>query len=149
MAETQLASPPLTHSNGSPVGNDTSAVIRQTTVKNEITVSGVGLHTGVVANLTFKPAPENHGYQFKRIDLPDQPIIEADVDHVIDTNRGTTIGKGNAKVSTIEHVLAALSGMEIDNVMMEIDGPEVPILDGSSKPFIDVLEKAGIQQQNA
>ena len=107
------------------------------------------MHTGVNANLTFKPAPENHGYQFKRIDLPDQPIIEADVDHVIDTNRGTTIGKGNARVSTIEHVLAALSGMEIDNVMMEIDGPEVPILDGSSKPFIDILEKVGIQEQNA
>ncbi len=149
MAETQLVSPPQTHSNGSPVANDTSAVVRQTTVKNEITISGVGLHTGVVSNLTFKPAPENHGYQFKRIDLPDQPVIEADVDHVIDTNRGTTIGKGNARVSTIEHVLAALSGMEIDNVMMEIDGPEVPIVDGSSKPFVDILEKAGVQQQIA
>ncbi len=110
---------------------------------------GVGLHTGVTANLTFRPAPEHHGYQFKRIDLPGQPVIEADVDHVIDTNRGTTIGKGDARVSTIEHVLAALSGMEIDNVLMEIDGPEVPILDGSSKPFIDALEKAGIQEQQA
>ena len=149
MAETQLASPPETKSNGSPVASGAAGVVRQTTVKNEITVSGVGLHTGVNSNLTFKPAPENHGYQFKRIDLPDQPVIEADVDHVIDTNRGTTIGKGNAKVSTIEHVLAALSGMEIDNVLMEIDGPEVPILDGSSKPFIDILEKAGIREQNA
>src|SRR5690349_16349905 len=149
MAETQLASFPETKPNGSTSNTSTPGFIRQTTVKNEITVSGVGLHTGVNANLTFKPAPENHGYQFKRIDLPDQPIIEADVDHVIDTNRGTTIGKGNAKVSTIEHVLAALSGMEIDNVLMEIDGPEVPILDGSSKPFIDILEKAGIQEQNA
>jgi len=149
MAETQLASLPETKPNGSSNTSTSPGIIRQTTVRNEITVSGVGLHTGVNANLTFKPAPENHGYQFKRIDLPGQPVIEADVDHVIDTNRGTTIGKGNAKVSTIEHVLAALSGMEIDNVLMEIDGPEVPILDGSSKPFIDILEKAGIQQQNA
>jgi UDP-3-O-[3-hydroxymyristoyl] N-acetylglucosamine deacetylase/3-hydroxyacyl-[acyl-carrier-protein] dehydratase len=149
MAETQLASPPETKPNGSVNTTSSPEIIRQTTVRNEITVSGVGLHTGVNANLTFKAAPENHGYQFKRIDLPGQPVIEADVDHVIDTNRGTTIGKGNAKVSTIEHVLAALSGMEIDNVLMEIDGPEVPILDGSSKPFVDILEKAGIQQQNA
>ena len=149
MAETHLATPPLTRSNGSPVAENASGIIRQTTLKNEITVSGVGLHTGIIANLTFKPAPENHGYQFKRIDLPGQPIIEADVDHVVDTNRGTTIGKGDARVSTIEHVLAALSGMEIDNVLMEIDGPEVPILDGSSKPFIDILEKAGISEQNA
>src|SRR5262245_36335219 len=113
MAETQIAPPPETKSNGSPVSSAASQIIRQTTVRNSITVSGVGLHTGVNASLTFKPAPENHGYQFKRIDLPDQPVIEADVDHVIDTNRGTTIGKGDAKVSTIEHVLAALSGMEI------------------------------------
>ena len=149
MAETQVATPPETKSNGSPVASHSPQVIRQTTLKNSISVSGVGLHTGILVNLTFKPAPENHGYQFKRIDLPDQPVIEADVDHVIDTNRGTTIGKGNARVSTIEHVLAALSGMEIDNVLMELDGPEVPILDGSSKPFIDILEKAGIQEQNA
>jgi UDP-3-O-[3-hydroxymyristoyl] N-acetylglucosamine deacetylase / 3-hydroxyacyl-[acyl-carrier-protein] dehydratase len=149
MAETQLAPPPETKSNGSPIATGQPEIIRQTTVKNEITVSGVGLHTGVNSNLTFKPAPENFGYQFKRIDLPDQPVIEADVDHVIDTNRGTTIGIGNAKVSTIEHVLAALSGMEIDNVLMEIDGPEVPILDGSSKPFVDIIERAGIRQQEA
>ncbi|MEO8088074.1 MAG: bifunctional UDP-3-O-[3-hydroxymyristoyl] N-acetylglucosamine deacetylase/3-hydroxyacyl-ACP dehydratase [Bacteroidota bacterium] len=141
--------PPEIKSNGSPVSTGTPQIIRQTTVKNAVTVSGVGLHTGVTANLTFKPAPENHGYVFKRIDLPGQPIIEADVDHVVDTNRGTTIGKGDARVSTIEHALAALSGMEIDNVLMEIDGPEVPILDGSSKPFVDILEKAGIQEQNA
>ncbi len=149
MAETLNANPPVIQPNGSANTSDASGIIRQTTIKNEISVSGVGLHTGVTANLTFKPAPENHGYQFKRIDMPGQPVIEADVDHVVDTNRGTTIGKGYAKVSTIEHVLAALSGMEIDNVMMEIDGPEVPILDGSSKPFVDVLEKAGIMQQNA
>jgi UDP-3-O-[3-hydroxymyristoyl] N-acetylglucosamine deacetylase/3-hydroxyacyl-[acyl-carrier-protein] dehydratase len=124
-------------------------MIRQTTIKNPVTVSGVGLHTGVTANLTFKPAPENHGYQFKRIDMEGQPVIEADVDHVVDTNRGTTIGRNGAKVSTIEHVLAALAGMEIDNVLMEIDGPEVPIMDGSSKPFIEILQKAGVQEQKA
>jgi UDP-3-O-[3-hydroxymyristoyl] N-acetylglucosamine deacetylase / 3-hydroxyacyl-[acyl-carrier-protein] dehydratase len=129
--------------------NGSSQMIRQTTIKTPVTISGVGLHTGVTTNLTFKPAPENHGYQFQRIDLEGKPIIEADVDHVVDTNRGTTIGKNGARVSTIEHVLAALAGMEIDNVLMEVDGPEVPIMDGSSKPFIEILEKAGVQQQNA
>jgi UDP-3-O-[3-hydroxymyristoyl] N-acetylglucosamine deacetylase / 3-hydroxyacyl-[acyl-carrier-protein] dehydratase len=129
--------------------NGSTQMIRQTTIKTPVTISGVGLHTGVVTNLTFKPAPENHGYQFQRIDLEGKPIIEADVDHVVDTNRGTTIGKNGARVSTVEHVLAALAGMEIDNVLMEVDGPEVPIMDGSSKPFIEILEKAGVQQQNA
>ncbi len=124
-------------------------MIKQTTLKTPVTVSGVGLHTGENVNLTFKPALENHGYKFQRIDSPGQPVIEADVDNVIDTDRGTTIGKHGVKVSTIEHVLAALAGLEIDNVLMEIDGPEVPILDGSSKPFIDILEKAGMQEQNA
>ncbi|REJ82553.1 MAG: bifunctional UDP-3-O-[3-hydroxymyristoyl] N-acetylglucosamine deacetylase/3-hydroxyacyl-ACP dehydratase [Bacteroidetes bacterium] len=123
-------------------------MVRQTTVKHEITISGVGLHTGVSVNLTFKPAPENTGYRFRRIDMPGQPIVEADVDNVSDTDRGTTISKNGAKVSTIEHVLAALAGMEIDNVLMDIDGPEVPIMDGSSRPFIEVLEKAGIQEQD-
>lgn len=123
--------------------------VKQTTIKTPVTISGVGLHTGKSVNLTFKPAPEDHGYKFQRIDHPDKPIIEADVDNVVDTERGTTIGKKGVKVSTIEHVLAALAGMEIDNVLMEIDGPEMPIIDGSSKPFIDILEKAGIAEQNA
>jgi UDP-3-O-[3-hydroxymyristoyl] N-acetylglucosamine deacetylase/3-hydroxyacyl-[acyl-carrier-protein] dehydratase len=124
-------------------------MIKQTTLKAPVTVSGVGLHTGENVNLTFKPAPENTGYRFQRIDVSNQPIIEADVDNVVDTDRGTTIGKHGVKVSTVEHVLAALAGLEIDNVLMEIDGPEVPIMDGSSKPFIDILEKAGVQEQNA
>ncbi|MBK5286135.1 MAG: bifunctional UDP-3-O-[3-hydroxymyristoyl] N-acetylglucosamine deacetylase/3-hydroxyacyl-ACP dehydratase [Bacteroidia bacterium] len=115
----------------------------QTTIKTEASVSGVGLHTGESVTLTFRPAPENHGYVFQRVDLPGKPIIEADVDNVVDTERGTTIGKNGAKVSTIEHALAALAGMELDNILMEIDGPEVPILDGSSKPFMEVLDKAG------
>ena len=124
------------------------AVVMQTTLKHEISVSGVGLHTGALVNLTFKPAPENHGYIFKRVDLPGQPIVEADVDNVTDTDRGTTISKNGAKVSTIEHVLAALAGMEIDNIMMEIDGPEVPIMDGSAGPFVFLLQSAGIEEQN-
>jgi UDP-3-O-[3-hydroxymyristoyl] N-acetylglucosamine deacetylase/3-hydroxyacyl-[acyl-carrier-protein] dehydratase len=115
----------------------------QTTIKTEVSVSGVGLHTGQNVTLTFRPAPENHGYVFKRVDLDGKPIVEADVDNVTDTDRGTTIAKNGAKVSTIEHVLAALAGMELDNVLLEVDGPEVPILDGSSKPFMDALDKAG------
>ena len=125
----------------------TDPVLWQCTLRSPITISGVGLHTGILTNLTFRPAPENFGYKFQRIDLPGQPIVEADVDNVSDTDRGTTISKNGAKISTIEHVLAALAGMEIDNVLMEIDGPEVPIMDGSSRPFIEILEKAGIQEQ--
>lgn len=130
-------------------GVPSSGPIMQTTIKNPITISGVGLHTGVHVNLTFRPAPENHGFKFQRIDLADKTIIEADVDNVTDTNRGTTIEKNGAKVSTVEHALAALAGMEIDNVLIEVDGPEVPIMDGSSMPFIEVLEKAGKVEQKA
>ena len=122
--------------------------VKQRTVKNEISISGVGLHTGKSATLTFKPAPENHGYKFKRIDLKGSPIIEADVDNVSDTSRGTTISQNGASVSTIEHLLAAFVGMEIDNVLIEIDGPEVPILDGSSIEYTQAIEKAGIQTQS-
>lgn len=107
------------------------------------------MHTGILVNMTFKPAPENHGYKFQRIDQPGQPIIEADVDLVVDTNRGTTLGKNGVKVSTVEHSLAALAGLEIDNVLIELDGPEIPILDGSSMPFIKILEEAGIETQKA
>lgn len=122
--------------------------VKQRTIKNEISISGVGLHTGKPATLTFKPAPENHGYKFKRIDLKNSPIIEADVDNVTDTSRGTTISQNGASVSTIEHLLAAFVGMEIDNVLIEIDGPEVPILDGSSIEYTQAIEKAGIQTQS-
>lgn len=150
MPENQIIEPSpkmeiKTHSEIS--NNHAPMTIRQTTLANSITVSGVGLHTGASVNLTFKPAPENHGFKFQRVDLPGQPVVEADVDNVIDTDRGTTLGKNGAKISTIEHVLAALAGMEIDNVLMEIDGPEVPIMDGSSRPFIEILEKAGKQEQ--
>lgn len=147
MAENQTVVEASVVKKESPLPSPAPEIIRQTTILHPVTASGVGLHTGASVNLTFMPAPENHGYQFKRIDLPGQPVVEADVDNVTDTDRGTTISKNGARISTIEHVLAALAGMEIDNVLMEIDGPEVPIMDGSSKPFIDLLEKAGIQEQ--
>lgn len=123
--------------------------VRQRTIKSEITVSGSGLHTGEPVNMTFKPAPENHGYKFKRIDVAGQPVIDADVDNVTDTSRGTTISQNGASVSTIEHVLASLVGLEVDNVLIELDGPETPIMDGSSILFIEALEKVGFVEQDA
>lgn len=122
---------------------------KQTTLKSSVTLSGVGLHTGQSVNLTFHPAPENHGYKFRRIDLDNQPIIEADCDLVTDTSRGTTLEKKGAKVSTVEHVLAALVGIELDNVLMDIDGAEMPIMDGSSRPFVDALQAAGLVEQES
>ena len=112
-------------------------------------MKGVGLHTGKEVTLTFKPAEANHGYRFQRVDLPEQPVIPADVKLVISTNRGTTIKLGEAQVSTIEHVLSALIGMEVDNVLLEIDGPEMPIMDGTSMPFVKALTEAGIESLDA
>ena len=123
--------------------------LKQTTIQKPVTISGVGLHTGVTVNITFLPAPENHWYKFKRIDLPGQPIIDVDCDNVVDTSRGTTLQQNGGKISTTEHALAALVGLQIDNVLIEVDGPEVPIMDGSSKPFVDALLSAGIKEQNA
>lgn len=124
-------------------------MIKQRTIKTPVTVSGVGLHTGKKVSLTYKPAPENHGYKFCRVDMPGKPIIDADVDNVVDTARGTTLEQNGARVSTTEHALAALVGMEIDNCLIELDGPEVPIMDGSSMLFIEALDKAGAVEQNA
>ena len=123
--------------------------VKQQTIKNPVSVSGVGLHTGKQVNLTFVPAPENHGYKFQRVDLPDNPIIDADVDNVVDTSRGTTLEQNGAKVHTTEHVLAALVGMEIDNCLIQIDAPEMPIMDGSSIAFVKVLQQAEVIQQDA
>ena len=123
--------------------------VKQRTIKNSVTISGVGLHTGKQTNLTFLPAPENHGYKFQRVDIVGNPIIDADVDNVVDTSRGTTLEQNGARIHTTEHVLAALVGLEIDNVLMQMDGPEMPIMDGSSMPFIEILEKAGTVEQNA
>jgi len=125
------------------------ALSKQNTLKQDAQISGIGLHTGKNITICFKPAPENHGFRFKRIDLENSPIIKADAQNVVDTSRGTTIEQSGAKVYTVEHALAALVGLGIDNVMMELDGPEIPILDGSSKLFIELLENAGIEEQNA
>ena len=123
--------------------------LKQTTIKAPVTVQGVGLHTGTEVTMTFKPAPENHGFKFQRIDLPGSPIIDADVDNVTDTSRGTTITQNGASVSTVEHTLAALAGLELDNILIEIDAPETPIMDGSSIIFIEELEKVGFEIQDA
>ncbi|MBL7804987.1 MAG: bifunctional UDP-3-O-[3-hydroxymyristoyl] N-acetylglucosamine deacetylase/3-hydroxyacyl-ACP dehydratase [Saprospiraceae bacterium] len=124
--------------------------MKQTTIQNPVSVRGVGLHTGKAVNLTFKPAEANHGFRFQRIDLPDQPLIPADVKYVVSTNRGTTLRNGEADVWTVEHVLSALTGLGLDNVLMEIDGPEMPIMDGTAMPFIEILQKnAGKLVQDA
>lgn len=123
--------------------------VKQRTIVNPVTVRGAGLHTGQIGEMTFKPAPVNHGIKFKRTDLDSQPVIEADINHVVGTARGTTIGKNGAKVFTIEHVLAALTGLEIDNVLIELNMEEIPIKDGSSRYFVEALEQAGIKAQTA
>jgi UDP-3-O-[3-hydroxymyristoyl] N-acetylglucosamine deacetylase/3-hydroxyacyl-[acyl-carrier-protein] dehydratase len=123
--------------------------IKQHTIKKPVSIDGVGLHTGMDCHLTFKPAPENHGYKFQRVDLPGQPVIDADVDYVVDTSRGTTLEHNGCRINTVEHVLAALAGMEVDNVLIQLDGPEPPIMDGSSKAFVDMLLEAKIVEQDA
>ncbi len=122
---------------------------KQRTIANEVTLKGVGLHTGANVTMKFVPAPENHGYAFKRVDLEGQPIIEAHANYVVNTQRGTNLEKMGVKIQTSEHVLAALVGLELDNVLIELDSPEPPIMDGSSKFFVEALEKAGIVTQDA
>jgi len=121
---------------------------KQKTIKNEVSIKGVGLHTGVQVTMTFKPAHVDHGYKFKRTDLDKQPTIPALAEYVIDTARGTTIAKGDVRVSTIEHVLAAAYSLEIDNLLIEIDGPEIPIMDGSAREFFRILSEAGTEEQD-
>jgi len=123
--------------------------VKQRTIKAPVAVSGTGLHTGERVTMTFNPAPENHGFKFRRTDLEGTPIIDADVDNVTDTSRGTTITQNGASVSTVEHVLAALVGLEMDNILIDLDGPETPIMDGSSISFVDALIEAGTQDQDA
>lgn len=123
--------------------------MKQSTIQNPVSVHGVGLHTGKDVTLTLKPAEANHGFRFQRVDLPEQPVIPADVKFVYSTNRGTTLKIGEAQVSTVEHVLSALVGMGVDNVLLEIDGPEMPIMDGTSQPFVAAIQKAGKQQLDA
>lgn len=123
--------------------------MNQLTLKDSFSVSGKGLHSGLQLTAVFKPAPENHGYKFKRVDLPDAPVIDAVAENVVETQRGTVIGKAGVVVSTIEHAMAALYAAGIDNVLVEVDGPEVPILDGSAIKFVEGIEKVGLQEQNA
>lgn len=122
---------------------------KQHTLKQSISISGTGLHTGILVDMVLNPANPGFGIQFKRIDLPGQPVIKADCDLVTDTSRGTTLEDKGAKVSTVEHVLAALVGMGVDNCLIDINGPEIPIMDGSSQPFVEIIEEAGVDEQEA
>jgi UDP-3-O-[3-hydroxymyristoyl] N-acetylglucosamine deacetylase/3-hydroxyacyl-[acyl-carrier-protein] dehydratase len=122
---------------------------KQKTIKEEVCLSGVGIHTGKTVNMTIKPAPTNHGFAFSRIDLEGAPIIEAKAEYVVNTQRGTNLEKNGVQIQTSEHVLAAAVGLNIDNLLIELDSPEPPIMDGSSKYFVEALEKAGIEEQDA
>jgi UDP-3-O-[3-hydroxymyristoyl] N-acetylglucosamine deacetylase/3-hydroxyacyl-[acyl-carrier-protein] dehydratase len=122
---------------------------RQRTIKAPVTVSGVGLHTGNPCSLTFRPAPENFGFQFKRLDAPETPLIPAQIDKVVDLERGTTIGFKGVMVHTVEHVLAALAGYEIDNALIELTANEPPVCDGSALPFMEALNSVGFEEQEA
>lgn len=124
-------------------------MVKQKTLANSFVIEGKGLHTGVNVTMNFHPAPVNHGFKFKRVDLDNQPVIEANVDLVIDTSRGTLLEKDGARIGTIEHTLAALIGMDLDNVLIEVNNEEAPIIDGSSKYFVEAIEKAGIVEQDA
>lgn len=124
-------------------------LVQQRTIKEPVSLSGVGLHTGTKCTMTFRPAPIDFGVRFRRIDLGGDPEIPAIVDHVVDVSRGTTLGIGDAKVHTVEHVLAAVAGLQIDNVLIDLDGIEPPIGDGSAKPYVDALTKAGFEIQDA
>lgn len=118
--------------------------MKQKTIAKEVSLKGVGLHTGLEVTMTFSPAPANHGYAFQRIDLEGEPVIEADANYVVNTQRGTNLEKNGVRIQTSEHVLAALVGLDIDNVLISMNAPEPPIMDGSSKYFVEALESAGI-----
>jgi len=122
---------------------------KQRTITKAISIFGVGLHTGNPTNMTFHPAPPNTGIIFRRLDLPDNPQVKADIDNVIDISRGTTIAKGEAVVHTVEHVLAAVAGLMIDNVIIDLDANEPPVMDGSALPFVQVLKQGGIVEQDS
>ncbi len=124
-------------------------MVKQTTIANAVSLTGVGLHTGQEVSMTFKPAPINNGFTFVRVDLEGQPIIEADANYVVNTQRGTNLEKRGVMIQTPEHVLAALVGCDLDNVIIELNASELPIMDGSSKFFVEAIEKAGIVAQDA
>jgi len=122
---------------------------KQKTLASKFSLEGKGLHTGLNVHITFHPAPENHGYKIKRIDIEDQPVIDALAENVVNTQRGTVLAKNDVQVSTVEHALAALYALEIDNCLIEVDAPEFPILDGSARFFVEAIQKAGVTEQRA
>ncbi|MHC5309945.1 bifunctional UDP-3-O-[3-hydroxymyristoyl] N-acetylglucosamine deacetylase/3-hydroxyacyl-ACP dehydratase [Myroides sp. LJL116] len=124
-------------------------MVKQKTIQNEVTLKGVGLHTGQEVTMTLKPAPVNNGFTFVRVDLEGHPIIEADANYVVNTQRGTNLEKKGVRVQTTEHVLAAFVGCDLDNVIIELNASEPPIMDGSSKYFVEAVEKAGVVEQDA
>ena len=123
--------------------------MNQQTLRESFSVKGKGLHTGIEITAVFNPAPENHGYKFRRTDLPGQPTVDALAENVVDTRRGTVLGKNDAVVSTVEHALAALYAAGVDNCLIDVDAPEMPILDGSAKVYVEALERVGLKEQNA
>ena len=123
--------------------------MKQKTLKGSFSLFGKGLHTGLNLTVTFNPAPENTGYKIKRIDLEGEPVIDAIAENVVDTQRGTVLGKGEARVSTVEHGLAALYALGVDNCMIQVNGPEFPILDGSAIQYVEKIKEVGIEEQNA
>ena len=122
---------------------------KQRTIRHSKSCKGIGLHTGVDSVITFHPAPENYGIRFVRSDIKDSPEIKADIDHVVDISRGTTIEENDVRIHTVEHALAAVTGLRIDNVMIELNGKEPPVMDGSAKDFVDALMDAGIVIQES
>lgn len=123
--------------------------MKQLTLKDSFSFKGKGLHTGQMISATFNPAPDNHGYKFKRIDLEGQPVIDGVAENIVDTTRGTVLGKGDVRVSTVEHALAALYALGVDNCLIELDGPELPILDGSASEYVAKIEEVGLEEQKA
>ena len=122
---------------------------KQTTLKGSFSLCGKGLHTGLSLTVTFNPAPENHGYKIQRIDMEGEPKIDAVAENVIDTQRGTVLGKGDLRISTVEHGLAALYALGIDNCLIQVNGPEFPILDGSAIKYVEKIQEIGIEEQTA
>ncbi len=131
------------------MGTVTTLFRKQRTVRSGVSYSGIGLHTGELVTLRLCPAPANTGIVFQRHDLPHKPRIPATVDHILDTSRSTTLGVGDAQVHTVEHVLAAIRAYDLDNVIVEIDGIEPPVGDGSSKVFVEMIEESGVEEQSA
>ena len=123
--------------------------MKQQTLKSSFTLQGKGLHTGLDIEITFLPAPENHGYKIQRVDLDGQPVLDAVAENVINTQRGTVLGKNDITVSTIEHAMAALYASEIDNCLIQVNAPEFPILDGSAQIYVENIMRVGIEEQSA